>query len=183
MSELTPRQKEFYDYLVKRVVDLGSTPTLRDIMEEFGLASTNGVRNTLLALVKKGYVTEGRQGKARRFGPVMDRAGLSEMRIPIIGRVAAGAPVLTEESVTGYLNFGGETSVSSDSFVVVASDNALCGAGILTGDHVLIDPLAEWSLNDIVAVRKGGEILLRRLGPNSRLLTVGRTAVELIRKI
>lgn len=93
MSELTPRQKEFYDYLVKRVVDSGSTPTLRDIMEEFGLASTNGVRNTLLALVKKGYVTEDRQGKARRFSPVMDRAGLSEMRIPIIGRVAAGAPV------------------------------------------------------------------------------------------
>lgn len=85
---------------------------------------------------------------------------------------------LAEESVTGYLNFGSETSVSSDSFVVVASDNALCGAGILTGDHVLIDPLAEWSLNDIVAVRKGGEILLRRLGPNSRLLTVGRMAEE-----
>ena len=88
--------------------------------------------------------------------------------------------------------------MSSDSFVVIASDDSLCGAGIVAGDHVLIDPLAKRSSDDIVAVRRGEAVILRKLGAECRLFTIGRTqeedresgpfevcgkAVELIRKI
>src|SRR5438105_11342531 len=98
LPQLTSRQREIYDYLLKTIREKGYAPSIPEIGAKFKIASTNGVSDHLKALQKKGYVR--RVGK--RAIEVMSALGkpvLSSVRdIPIVGRVPAGKPLLSEEN-------------------------------------------------------------------------------------
>jgi hypothetical protein len=103
LPSLTARQKEIYDFLLKTIREKGYAPSIPEIGKQFKIASTNGVSDHLKALEKKGYIR--RIGK--RAIEVLSAVGkpvLSAVReVPILGRVPAGKPFLSEENAEGLL--------------------------------------------------------------------------------
>src|SRR4051812_649564 len=121
MSEpLTERQEKILSFIKKSIVDQGYPPTIREIGEYFGIRSTNGVNDHLKALERKGYlmrgelksralsIIDGGKSSAGRF-PKTSRRELSPagsgdtVEIPVVGKVAAGAPILAQENITDHV--------------------------------------------------------------------------------
>src|SRR3954463_10669574 len=108
MEELTDRQKEILSFILKESEERGFPPTIREIGEEMDIRSTNGVNDHLKALERKGYLTRGEQ-QSRSLVPTKRARlvlGLGSKKsdptmidIPLLGRVAAGAPILAHENV------------------------------------------------------------------------------------
>src|SRR5215475_8269608 len=108
-DELTDRQKEVLDFIQESIAGRGYPPTLREIGERMGIRSTNGVNDHLKALEKKGYLAR-EDLKSRALRPlVKDRGGSGKapltppvtddlVDVPLLGRVAAGAPLLAVEN-------------------------------------------------------------------------------------
>ena len=109
-KKLTERQRTIYEFIVDTIRTKGYPPTIREMMEEFHIASTNGVRTTLSALAKKGYI---------RRRPMLSRGieltdfverqlphTVEVSEVPVVGRVAAGEPVLAVENLTIVTNAG-----------------------------------------------------------------------------
>src|ERR1051325_6271795 len=106
LPQLTERQKDIYDFLLKTIREKGYAPSIPEIGANFKIASTNGV--SLKALERKGYVR--RVGK--RAIEVLSAIGkpvLSSVRdIPLVGRVPAGKPFLSEENTEGFLTIAND---------------------------------------------------------------------------
>lgn len=171
MRRLPDAQQKVYRFIVKQVGLKGIPPSIREIMDEFGYTSTNAVRLILEALRKKGFIAQQQKGLSRQITPVFASVGL---KIPIVGRVAAGMPIYAEERGEGYLHFGEDSDLSSNSFIVIVRDNSLVGIGIELGDYVLVEPDSELNVDDIVVIRYGDEIILRKLEPESIICVESR---------
>src|SRR5687768_11718233 len=105
---LTPRQKEVFEFIKERIEQTNRPPTLREIGLRFQISSTNGVRSILAALVKKNFIARSPKLSRGIDLPVASReAGKSPspefnvLEIPIVGRVAAGQPILAVENLEG----------------------------------------------------------------------------------
>ena len=103
LTPLTDRQKAIYDFLLKSIREQGFAPSIPEIGRRFKIASTNGVSDHLKALEKKGYIR--RVGKrAIEVVNVLGKAVINVSReVPILGRVPAGKPFLSEENTEGFL--------------------------------------------------------------------------------
>ena len=99
LTSLTVRQKEIYDYVLRTIREKGYAPSIPEIGRHFKIASTNGVSDHLKALEKKGYIR--RIGKrAIEVLSAVGKPALTAVReIPIVGRVPAGKPFLSEEKI------------------------------------------------------------------------------------
>src|ERR687892_146546 len=102
MQGLTKRQEQTLDFIRKSIGERGYPPTLREIGSVMGIRSTNGVNDHLRALERKGYLKrEDMKSRALRpttMGP-KQQPSLSDVDIPLLGRVAAGQPILAQENV------------------------------------------------------------------------------------
>lgn len=157
MPELTQKQSMILSFIERRVFLQGYPPSIREIMKEFGLTSTNGVRQHLSSIEKKGYITRSGGGLSRNI-----KSSQVISRVPILGKVSAGEPTDIEENLSGYLSFGHDLGLSDEAFVVVVKDNGLSGAGIATGDHLIAEPNMKLESDDIVVAICSGEIILRK---------------------
>src|SRR6476619_1601349 len=116
MEELTDRQREILHFIVRQTEERGFPPTIREIGEEMDIRSTNGVNDHLKALERKGYLLRGEQQsrslvptkRARMFLGIGVRKDSTLVDGPLLGKVAAGAPLLAAENL--------EDSVRIDSF-------------------------------------------------------------------
>jgi len=158
-ESITAQQRKILDFIRERV-RAGASPTIREIGERFRFRSTGTVRDHLGALEKKGFLRR-RGGRARgiELAP-----GLREDRVPILGRVAAGAPVLAEENLEGYLDldtaFGRRTGPY---FALRVQGNSMVGAGILEGDFVIVRSRETAEPPAIVVALVEGEVTVKRL--------------------
>ena len=103
---LTERQQAIYEYIAETITSRGAPPTIREIMDEFDISSTNGVRTTLAALEKKGHIRRhARLSRGIELADYAEREPLSqEIRgVPLLGRVAAGEPILASGNVEATL--------------------------------------------------------------------------------
>ncbi len=115
LPTLTDRQKAIYDFLLKTIREKGFAPSIHEIGRQFKIASTNGVSDHLKALEKKGYIR--RVGKrAIEVVNALGKAVITATRdVPILGRVAAGKPFLSEENIEGYLDHSRTTWAAENS--------------------------------------------------------------------
>ena len=163
---LTRRQQEIFDFIAETIRGKGYPPTIREIMDAFGIASTNGVRTTLAALEKKGYI---------RRRPMLSRGieltdfverdvpGTTELReIPLIGRVAAGEPILATENVEGTLAVDRSFVPSDEVFALKVSGESMQDAGIMDGDYVLARQQQTANQGEIVVAVIGEEATVKR---------------------
>jgi len=169
--KLTERQREIYEFIVSMIREKGYPPTIREIGERFGISSTNGVRTNLNALVRKGYI---------RRKPFLSRgielvglprgtAPYPEVReVPIIGRVAAGEPILAAENIEGSLTLNRELLPPGELFALRVRGDSMKGAGILNGDYVIARYQPYADRGDIVVAVIDDEATVKRYYPKDR---------------
>ncbi len=163
---LTSRQQEIFDFIAETIRGKGYPPTIREIMDAFDIASTNGVRTTLAALEKKGYIR--RRAMLSRGIELTDFAerdlpGAAQLReVPVIGRVAAGEPILATENVEGTLAVDRSFVPSDDVFALRVSGESMRNAGIMDGDYVLARHQQTANQGDIVVAVIGEEATVKR---------------------
>ena len=159
MNQITDRQQEILKFINSYREINGYPPTIREIARQFGMSSTFGVKKHLDALVKKGYLhieSNASRGISTLPGnePVSQTVFESNdifNRIPVIGRVAAGTPILAEENIEGSLVIDATlTSKSGKWFALKVKGDSMIKAGIFDGDFVIVEPQKEAKTGDIV---------------------------------
>ena len=140
--ELTERQREILRYILDRIEERGAPPTMREIADHFGLSSPASVKVHLDALEKKGFIKR-REWTARGIEPVKERIRRlfwQQEGIPLVGRVAAGKPILAEENIEEVLPLKGLFPANEDLFALRVQGDSMIEAGIFEGDLVVVRP-------------------------------------------
>ncbi len=173
MQGLTKRQSQTLEFIRRSIEERGYPPTLREIGEYMGIRSTNGVNDHLRALERKGYLRR-EDMKSRALRLVEDPAPEPEARpsdgdileIPVLGRVAAGTPLLAEEHVVDAVRIdrmairGG-----GDVFGLRVAGDSMIEAGIMSGDYVFVRKQATAERGEIVVALIGDEATVKYFYP------------------
>lgn len=147
MSNLTEKEQRMFDYIKSNIENNGYSPSIRDIRTALGIGSTSTVHTYLARLEKKGYIQK-ENGKSRtlRIDGAED-AVPSAVRVPILGTITAGVPILAVENHEGYVSYSGSRPIGNknDLFALRVRGESMIDAGILDGDIVIIEktPVAE----------------------------------------
>ncbi len=164
---LTPRQREIYEFIREEIRRKGIPPTYREIGERFGIRSTNGVKRTLDALRKKGYL-ERTPNISRGIALREDIFPLQQVReIPIIGRVAAGQPIVAEENLEGTISVDANLFRGQGQFALRVRGDSMKNAGIFDGDIVIARQQNTAQKGDIVVAIIGEEATVKRYIPQN----------------
>ena len=182
---LTSRQREVFEFIKQRIGETNRPPTLREIGQRFEISSTNGVRSILAALVKKGYIA--RSPKLSR-GIDLPPGVRSEPRIPadfssqeskvaevpIVGRVAAGAPILAVENLEGTVVVDRDFLMRQQNvFALRVHGDSMKDAGIHHGDLVFARQQGTAERGQIVVALIGEETTVKYYFPEA-----GRVRLE-----
>ncbi len=172
MEQLTKRQKQVLMAIAEHIEELGYPPTVREIGLRLGLRSSCTVQRHVEALVRKGFLR--RQGHKSRGIEVVDRpdspaarrlaiAGRSQtVLVPLVGRVAAGVPLLAEEHIEGYLPLSRELVGEDEVFMLRVRGDSMIEAGLYDGDYVVVRRQAHAENGDIVvAMTEDGEATVK----------------------
>jgi repressor LexA len=159
---LTDRQREIYDYLARYVDDHGYPPTVREIGEAVGLASPSTVHAHLANLERAGLIKRdptkpravelvGRE-RTRAEPAIVDT---DMRRLPLLGEIAAGGPLLADQNVEEYLAVPDTLSRGGEEFILRVKGDSMIQAGILDGDLVVVERRQDASNGDIVVALAG----------------------------
>ncbi len=139
--DLSSKQQIILDYLKKETISKGYPPSVREICEAVGLKSTSTVHGHLERLEKKGLIRRD-PTKPRAIEIVDDDFQLARremVNIPIVGRVAAGSPILAEENVEDYFPLPVNYVPNNDSFMLRVQGESMINVGIYDGDLLLVE--------------------------------------------
>ena len=163
-KQLTARQREIYDFIAQVIRNNGYPPTIREIMVAFGIASTNGVRTTLTALEKKGYIRRTAMlSRSIELTDYQDASLSGDVRdVPVIGRVAAGEPILATENIERTLAVDSGFVPRGNVFALKVEGDSMRDAGIFDGDFVLARQQESAHQGEIVAAVIGEEATVKR---------------------
>ena len=166
---LTDRQQAVLDYLRAHTAQHGRPPTLWEVAEAFGLASANGVAKHLQALAEKGFILlePGRARGIRLLGPNPQAGGLT---LPILGRVAAGAPIGAAGEVGDTLLVDLGLFKRTPDYLLRVKGHSMRDDGIFDGDLVAVKRADTAENGDTVVARIDGEITIKRLKRTTRKL-------------
>jgi repressor LexA len=168
--KLTRRQQEILAYIEERTKLDGLPPTRAEIVTHFGFRSPNAAQCHLKALAERGAI-ELRPGTAR--GIVLLGASsnsTSALRIPIIGRVTAGRPILAVENRDDDMSIDPTAFQPRPDFLLKVEGDSMIGAGIQDGDLLLVHKTPEARTGQIVVARIGDEVTVKRLRHSGRRL-------------
>lgn len=172
MKNLTNKQNQVLEIINQRITKDKVPPTLDELREELGMGSKNAVLSHLSALEKKGYIQ--RSSKARdirilrpidEFKVMHDTADMGhEKRLPLIGTVAAGSPVLAEENIERFIYVPNYLVQSKQPcFALRVHGDSMMNAGIYDGDLVIVQSTQMAKNGDIVVALIGNEVTVKRL--------------------
>lgn len=151
---LTQRQDEILNFINSYREMNGFPPTIREIAKQFGISSTFGVKKHLDALVKKGYLhieSNASRGISTIQNDEYPNKNDVFSKIPIVGRVAAGLPILAEQNIEGSLVIDPSFIKRGDNcFALKVKGDSMIKAGIFEGDYVIVIPRFEAENGDIV---------------------------------
>ncbi len=159
-NEPTARQLSVLKFIKKHIIDKGLPPTVREIAGHFGFASPLSAQLHITALIKKGYLKK--TPFKQRALEVVGHKPAEDTKIPLLGRVRAGAPILAAENIEDYINIDRNLFKVKDGFALKVIGDSMINAGIFEGDIVLIAPDAEITNKDIVVALIGEEATIKR---------------------
>lgn len=159
---LTEKEQRIFDYIKGTLETKGYAPTVRDICNALNIKSTSTVFSYLARLETKGYIIR-ETGKSRTIRVDEDGNGVVPLgiRIPIIGRVRAGLPVLAEENFEGFVNFVPDRRVASELFALRVIGSSMIEAGILDGDVVIVEQTPTAKDGDTVVALIGDDATVK----------------------
>lgn len=156
MDKLTQRQQQVLDFVRQHINDTGYPPTRADIAQELGFRSANAAEEHLKALARKGAI-EMVAGASRGIR-LPESAG-----IPIIGRVAAGNPILAEAHIEDYCDLPPTFFKPQADFFLMVRGDSMIDVGILDGDLLAVHSTSNAKNGDIVVARIEDEVTVKRL--------------------
>jgi repressor LexA len=167
MSDITTRQQRILDVIADSVRDRGYPPTVREIGEAVGLTSSSSVHAQLANLERMGLLRKDAT-KPRAMSLAADDHRPASVVVPLLGRIAAGSPVLAAEHVEDYVAVPDGFADDRDHFALTVAGDSMIGAGIFDGDMVVIRQQDTAADGDIVAALLPGpaeeEATVKRLG-------------------
>ncbi len=183
MQGLTDRQQQVLSYIRESITERGYPPTLREIGAHMGIRSTNGVNDHLRALERKGYLTR-EDMKSRALRPIdldgiaagaapandaADDAG--SIDVPLLGRIAAGMPILADEQVEDRLRIDRNLLPSvgrgsgADVFALRVQGDSMIEAGVFSGDIIFVRKQSTAQKGEMVAALIGDEATVKYYHP------------------
>ena len=148
MSQITPKQQQIYDYILSFTDEHGYPPSVREIAQAVELKSPSTVHFHLKGLRAAGLISQA-EGKTRAITVNPGQARGRRDQVPVLGNVAAGAPILAEECVEDYLTFDTEGR-QGEHFALKVRGESMLNAGILPGDLVVVHQQSNARNGDIV---------------------------------
>lgn len=151
-GKITKKQQEILDYIKNEIVNRGFPPAVREICEAVNLKSTSSVHSHLETLEKNGYIRRD-PTKPRAIEIVDDNFNLVRrevVNVPVIGRVAAGEPLLAIENIENYFPIPAEFMPNAQTFILNVQGESMINAGILNGDNVIVEQCSTADNGDMV---------------------------------
>lgn len=140
-GKISPKQQEILEYIKAQILERGFPPAVRDICEAVHLKSTSSVHSHLETLEKNGYIRRD-PTKPRAIEILDDSFNFTRremVNVPILGRVAAGEPILAEQNIENYFPIPKEYMPNKQTFMLKVKGESMINAGILDGDYVLVE--------------------------------------------
>lgn len=164
MESLTEKQQAVLEFIEKYQLKNGKSPTLREMREHFGVSSDNSILKHIEGLRAKGYINKDETPRGiGLLDSVREKLSSSVVRIPLLGMIPAGGPVISEEYVEDWVGIEGNLVRGlKDSFMLRVTGTSMIDAGIYEGDMVIASTKMEPKNGDIVvALIDGGNTLKR----------------------
>ena len=163
MQGLTDKQNQIYEFIKEAIRNSGFPPTVREIGDEFGI-TVKGAYDHLKAIEKKGFIkTEQNKSRAIVITESLDVPPTDAVNIPLVGRIAAGVPILADENIEDYLSFPRALIGSGEYFALKVRGDSMEEGGIFDGDIAVIRKQETANDGDIVAALLEDEATLKRL--------------------
>lgn len=171
---LTSRQRDVFDLICRFIRDRGFAPSQAEIAAELGLKSPNAVAQHIRLMVKKG-VLEHSPGVARSLRPVTENTAPRPSEapgIPLVGEVAAGAPILAEAHVEAHLPLDENLFRASPDYLLRVRGDSMIEAGIRPGDLVAVQRTSLIPEGEIAVVRIADEVTLKRWTTQDKVIVL-----------
>ena len=140
-GKISKKQEEILEYIKAQILERGFPPAVREICEAVNLKSTSSVHSHLETLEKNGYIRRD-PTKPRAIEILDDTFNLTRremVQVPIVGRVAAGEPLLAEQNIEEYYPIPVEFMPNNECFMLKVRGESMINAGILDGDYVVVE--------------------------------------------
>ena len=169
MPSLSHRRTTVLNFIRDRVVGHGQAPSLAEIAAACGLASRGAARKQVLALAEAGLI-EVTAGQARGIRPAGMRARADLLRVPVLGRVAAGSPIGADAALADTLTLDVRLFSAAPDYLLRVQGNSMIEDGILDGDLVGVKRTSEARDGQTVVARLDGELTIKRLSRSADAL-------------
>ena len=163
LEKISDKQKEILEFIKSEILNRGYPPSVRDICEGVHLKSTSSVHAHLETLERKGYIRRD-PAKNRAIEIIDDSFGLQRremVNVPLVGRVAAGEPILAVENIETYFPVPAEYMPNKQSFMLKVKGESMINAGIFDGDNILVEQLIDDSATVKTYYKENGHIRLQ----------------------
>ncbi|MBA6231102.1 MULTISPECIES: transcriptional repressor LexA [unclassified Colwellia] len=159
LRPLTNRQQQVFDLIKDKISDTGMPPTRAEIAKFFGFKSANAAEEHLKALAKKGYIEmlPGTSRGIRLTEKLMEEAGL-----PLIGRVAAGEPILAAEHVEDHYKVDGNLFHPAADYLLRVNGESMKNIGILDGDLLAVHQTTDVQNGQVIVARVEENVTVKR---------------------
>lgn len=158
LAMLTTRQQQIFDLIKNKIAENGLPPTRAEIAEIMGFKSINAADDHLKALVRKGVIKL-MPGTSR--GIVIQNK-LDQNKLPLVGKVAAGYPILAEENIEDFYNIDTNFFKNKPDYLLKVVGDSMQNASILDGDFVAVKKTVVANNQDVVVARIDDEVTLKR---------------------
>lgn len=151
-GKITAKQQEILDYIKTEILNKGYPPAVREICEAVKLKSTSSVHAHLETLEKNGYIRRD-PTKPRAIEIIDDNFNLTRrevVNVPMVGRVAAGQPLLAVENIETYFPVPSEYMPNQETFMLTVKGESMVNVGIFDGDKILVEKCSTAKNGDIV---------------------------------
>ncbi len=160
LKPLTNRQQQIFDLIKENIHDTGMPPTRAEIAEFFGFKSANAAEEHLKALAKKGYI-EMLPGTSRGIR-LAEQFTEEEQGLPLIGRVAAGEPILAEEHVEDHYQMDGNLFHPAADYLLRVNGESMKDIGILDGDLLAVHQTTDVQNGQVIVARVENDVTVKR---------------------
>ncbi len=151
-GKISNKQREILEYIKQEILNKGYPPAVREICEAVDLKSTSSVHSHLETLEKNGYIRRD-PTKPRAIEIIDDNFNLTRrevVNVPLIGKVAAGQPLLAVENIENYFPIPTEFMPNAESFMLTVKGESMINIGIMDGDQILVQSQSDAKNGDVV---------------------------------
>ncbi|MCK3655597.1 repressor LexA [Pasteurellaceae bacterium Macca] len=170
---LTPRQQEIFDFVKNHIENTGMPPTRVEIAREIGFKSPNAAEEHLKALARKGYIKM-LSGTSRGIRILVEDeneyAANDEIGLPLVGKVAAGSPIMAIEHVENHYPISGTMFSPQADYLLKVNGNSMENIGIYDGDLLAVHKTNTARNGQVVVARVDDEVTVKRLEKKGNLV-------------